>query len=251
MNADPFFLLRLSMSMRGLYGLAEDHGLPRSGGDDLGYILHAALAALFGDLRPATFAIETIRSGDLRLLAYSTHALEQLQEHVERYADPAVYSLFNRDRAAEKPMPQRWRAGQRLGFQVRTCPTVRMAKKSPRHAAGAEVDAFVAAAWRVDRAVKVDRERVYQEWLAACFERSGGARLEHATLDGFMLAPQLRRTQGSERKARSGRKPDALMHGALTITDAGRFNALLRRGIGRHRAFGFGMLLLRPEVRPC
>jgi CRISPR system Cascade subunit CasE len=26
------------------------------------------------------------------------------------------------------------------------------------------------------------------------------------------------------------------------------FRALLARGVGRHRAFGFGMLLLRPPV---
>ena len=30
------------------------------------------------------------------------------------------------------------------------------------------------------------------------------------------------------------------------MTDSEAFSALLRRGVGRHRAFGFGMLLLRP-----
>ena len=40
--------------------------------------------------------------------------------------------------------------------------------------------------------------------------------------------------------------PDAVMRGNLTVTDSDSFVALLARGIGRHRAYGYGMLLLRP-----
>ena len=36
------------------------------------------------------------------------------------------------------------------------------------------------------------------------------------------------------------------MRGILTITDAAAFSNLLARGVGRHRAYGYGMLLLRP-----
>ena len=32
----------------------------------------------------------------------------------------------------------------------------------------------------------------------------------------------------------------------LTVTDGAAFTDRLRRGVGRHTAFGFGMLLLRP-----
>jgi CRISPR system Cascade subunit CasE len=37
----------------------------------------------------------------------------------------------------------------------------------------------------------------------------------------------------------------ALVTGTLRVGDAEAFRALLARGLGRHRAFGFGMLLLR------
>jgi CRISPR system Cascade subunit CasE len=37
--------------------------------------------------------------------------------------------------------------------------------------------------------------------------------------------------------------------GEFNITDRDGFDQLLRRGIGRHRAFGFGMLLLSPPGR--
>jgi CRISPR system Cascade subunit CasE len=58
----------------------------------------------------------------------------------------------------------------------------------------------------------------------------------------------LRRTQGPNRRARPGlRKPDVTFRGMLEVVEPGAFEALLRRGVGRHRAFGFGMLLLRPH----
>jgi CRISPR system Cascade subunit CasE len=41
-------------------------------------------------------------------------------------------------------------------------------------------------------------------------------------------------------------RPQALVKGVLNIADSDAFNRLLARGIGRHRAFGYGMLLLRP-----
>jgi CRISPR system Cascade subunit CasE len=48
--------------------------------------------------------------------------------------------------------------------------------------------------------------------------------------------------------------PDAVLEGVLEVVDGEAFAALLRRGVGRHRAFGFGMLLLRPPrsgIAPC
>ena len=41
-----------------------------------------------------------------------------------------------------------------------------------------------------------------------------------------------------------------MVHGALTVTDPDAFAALLARGVGRHRAYGYGMILLRPPNRP-
>jgi CRISPR system Cascade subunit CasE len=44
--------------------------------------------------------------------------------------------------------------------------------------------------------------------------------------------------------------PDAVMRGNLIVSDPAAFAQLLARGIGRHRAYGFGMLLLRPPGEP-
>ena len=44
--------------------------------------------------------------------------------------------------------------------------------------------------------------------------------------------------------------PDAVMRGSITVTEPSGFSDLVARGIGRHRAYGYGMLLLRPAFSP-
>ncbi|GHE81823.1 hypothetical protein GCM10019059_44550 [Camelimonas fluminis] len=51
------------------------------------------------------------------------------------------------------------------------------------------------------------------------------------------------------RKGRRIEGPDATFHGSLVVTDPEAFTILLARGVGRHRAYGYGMLLLRPPQR--
>jgi CRISPR system Cascade subunit CasE len=43
--------------------------------------------------------------------------------------------------------------------------------------------------------------------------------------------------------------PDATIHGELTVTNSEAFGRLLATGVGRHSAYGYGMLLLRPVER--
>ncbi|HEY0276048.1 MAG TPA: type I-E CRISPR-associated protein Cas6/Cse3/CasE, partial [Paenirhodobacter sp.] len=42
--------------------------------------------------------------------------------------------------------------------------------------------------------------------------------------------------------------PDIDVTGTLIVRDPALFRASVARGIGRHRAFGFGMLLLKPST---
>ena len=87
------------------------------------------------------------------------------------------------------------------------------------------------------------REQVYAEWLSAQLERRGGASLdvEQTKLVSFQRTRAIRKLH-----ARHSEGPDAVMRGTLTITDPVAFAALLAQGVGRHRAYGYGMLLLRP-----
>ena len=93
-----------------------------------------------------------------------------------------------------------------------------------------------------------DRGVVYTDWLRERFS-DAGADLDHAQLDAFHLSTVLRRSSPDDtgrRRLLDQRGPDARFSGRLTVREPERFGAALGRGLGRHRAFGFGMLLLRP-----
>ena len=85
------------------------------------------------------------------------------------------------------------------------------------------------------------REQVYSEWLVKQLDTRGGARLESAMLQSFQRTRVIRK-----RHSRYSEGPDALMRGNLVITNGDAFAKLLAQGVGRHRAYGYGMLLLRP-----
>ena len=86
-----------------------------------------------------------------------------------------------------------------------------------------------------------DMTTVYTEWLAALFERQGGASLDRnsVTLQSF------RRTPKSHKNPTNAKGPDAVMHGNLTVGDPEAFANLVANGAGRHKAYGYGMLIIR------
>ena len=83
------------------------------------------------------------------------------------------------------------------------------------------------------------REQVYRNWLENQFGEA--ARIESVALEQFSFVSHYRR--GMKKKLD---RPQALLKGVLSVGNSEAFNRLLARGVGRHRAFGYGMLLLRP-----
>lgn len=237
------FLVQIFLDSRALERRRDDHGLPvRS--TDLGYLVHGQLAACFGELAPKPFRVRD-RGGRIEIFGYADADKDALRAQVETFADP-VFAEALLDLATKK-MPATWREGQRLGFEIRACPVVRLANRGPNgQNPGAEVDAFLHACWQVEEGEPVDRAEVYEAWLRE--QLAPAASLERATLDRFRLPRLHRKTQAKagERKMKPIARPDATFHGELTVADADAFPALLRRGVGRHRAFGFGLILLRP-----
>ncbi len=244
-EAAPLYMLRLRLDQRRLIELAKRRGLPLRD-VDLGYIVHCQLGELFGDPTPSPFAIVGRPGRDITVLAYSSRPKSALQEHADAFADPAVHAACSFERLEEKRMPEMWPVGKRLGFEARICPVVRLGSDGDSHRKGAEVDAFLARCRAAGDGVRLEREAVYREWLKREVERNGAARLIAARLAAFQLERIVRRRADPARTARVFERPAALVRGQLEIADGMAFSALLRRGLGRHRAFGFGMLLLRP-----
>lgn len=219
-------------------------------GDDLGYALHVVLAATFADVAPKPFAWcppgTPSGSATGRLLCYSTTPLETLREHAANAGDSAFASILDLSCAASKEMPTMFGTGTRFDFRVRIRPVLRTGK-SRDGSGGKERDAYLSDP--DDRAGVVTRGECYVAWLAERLS-TGGARLEQGRLESFRLARLMTRDRSGEKSRRDAPTgPDALATGTLVVSDSEAFAGLLARGIGRFRAFGFGMLLLAPAAR--
>jgi CRISPR system Cascade subunit CasE len=232
------------------------------GPDDLGYALHAILAAAFGAHAPKPFVLldpprRHERPGadpTPQLLGYTTRDVADLRGHAAAFAEPEVAEALGLDGLAAKAMPERFPAGMRLGFRTRIRPMVRRDRGGDR-ARTREQDAYLAALEPYgERPAPFGRHEVYRDWLAHHLA-GGGAELEGMNLDTFRLTRTLRRDRdrhlaqippASPAMKGAAGHPDATVTGVLVVRDPDAVAALLARGIGRHRAFGFGMVLLRP-----
>ena len=174
------------------------------------------------------------------LYGYGRADAEELREAAAICADPMQCRVIPAASLDSKPMPSDWQIGKRLGFEVRIRPTRRLKRPIGNSAHIAERDAFLMQALD-DRKETRSREQVYTAWLSERLQRCGGAELESATLQSFQRTRAVRKLH-----ARHSEGPDAVMRGVLTVTDPDAFSSLLAHGIGRHRAYGYGMLLLRP-----
>jgi len=205
-----------------------------------------------GALRPFRLLVPP-RNVDGNLYSYSAHGHEDLVSATKKFSLPEHLAVLRPERLASKLMPVDWSVGERLGFDIRVRPVRRLrtdlATPLGKFRSGAELDAYL---WEAVRNYPTDRhgmaannrsrECVYLDWLD---ERlASAARIDRS-------ATRVVRYQRTivDRGARALDGPDVTFHGVLTVTRPDTFTTMLAHGVGRHRAFGFGMLLLRPPHR--
>ena len=212
---------------------------------DQDHAMHCLLTECFGDLAPKPFRLIIPRGGSTGCLyGYGQAGADELREAAGICADPLQARILPSLAIDTKPMPMHWTSDKRLGFEVRIRPIVRRTRNAADRAEK-ECDAFLYEALQFQETggMKRTREQVYREWLAEQITRRGGAALD---LEGTKLVSFQRTRAYRKLRARHSEGPDAVMRGILTVTDSQAFTNLLARGIGRHRAYGYGMLLLRP-----
>jgi CRISPR system Cascade subunit CasE len=238
----------MTPDMAGLMRWAGQQGVLPDDDEESGYMLHAALAAGFGDCLPKPFAMLRESGRPTALLAYSDRPAPDLIQAAALKSEMDAVRVLGVNGLASKPMPDRFASGRVLGFSVRVRPTVRVDREGDRNKVR-ELDAFLATVERSGGSERnggqpvLGRSDVYAEWLRMRLS-AGGADLRHLSMNQFRLVGVHRRNSG--RHLQRVRGPIANFTGQLTVRDPEAFAELLRRGVGRHRAFGFGMLLLRP-----
>lgn len=241
MSEAPLFMVRAEFDQWGLARFAQRSGLSRV--EDGSYIMHAELRALFGDMTPSPFIVRD-HHHRLTLLGYAGCDHHRLVEETQALADPLAVAALEMGSLCSKLMPAVWRGGAVYRFETRVCPVVRMSGR----AAGEkphELDAFLHRCLQVSSETLVDREATYREWLRRELARNGAAQLRVARIVRFQRQRLARRDRsGAESHLRHCERPDVTLAGVLEVSSSENFAALLRRGLGRHRGFGFGMLLL-------
>jgi CRISPR system Cascade subunit CasE len=263
-------MMRAMLRTQDVLRLAKLRRLPLFDAD-LEYFVLGALGELFGADAPSPFSVEE-RDEALIVLGYterdaSTLAQAASERSLAEGAPAVLASLVEHAQLATRALPVTWQRGARYSYAVRACPVVRNHRGTHTAERPREEDAFMAACraqnerdglsstdhaptrWKTP----VDRAAVYAEWLRQQVARHGGDTvIESASMTSFVLDRLTRRgspedgARSSTRKAERRTRPNAVLEGTLTVGDPTAFAALLTRGVGRHRAFGFGMLLLRP-----
>ena len=251
-------MVHAPINVRALMKWAGHRGLMKRGTFDDGWALHVLLAGMFGKgaLQPfRMFWSDRRPTGTL--YGYASDDRRVLRETAETVAPPEFCSIIRPGEIRTKPMPRVFSSGQRLGFELRARPVRRVSQdiQDAEHGKvvkkGAEVDAFWLEKLRSSREDLADppsrpsegiaqREHCYQQWLAA--RLASTAQLTACRLVSFRRAKAVRGRTVVE-------GPDAVLQGELEVGDVIQFAQALRQGIGRHKAYGYGMLLLRPASR--
>ncbi len=244
MTVDALHLVRIPFAPRALIAYAMAEGVDD---DDRGYAAHLALRSRFGTGAPQPFRVFTDGVAGPHLLGYATDIPALSDAAALPPIDPRLEAVFP-VAPSIRPMPEVWRRGARFAFEVRVRPIVRYGPRAraARLAAGKRVagerDVFLAAV-EAAPGEPLDRESVYQGWFVRQLE--GVAVIERSAVIAMRRVVTRRSTHGQPGAARI-EGYEAILAGLLAVEEADAFARTLARGIGRHVAFGFGMLALAP-----
>ena len=236
-EGNALHMIRADINQREMYRWMDIRGIR-----DQDQALHCLLNETMGKWAPKPFRLMTRHDSDTSTVyGYTRATLDEVREALTRYGDPLQTQVISPLGINAKEMPDDWTPGESLGFEARVRPTVRTPEKK-------EIDRFARMARQAHEEGKPipTRDEVYAQWVAEQVARDGAATAD----PGGINLVSYQWIHGV-RQATKGRisGPDAVLRGALVIQDSDAFNRLLARGLGRHRAYGYGMLLLKPQTR--
>ena len=237
--------------MSGIYLMRADINLPNMARwaaeerhSDPDRTAHCLLTESFGpEDAPRPFVIKA-REEDGRpsgtLLAYTKLTAEELRELAERHQRLVHSAVLNPEAIKTVRTPTQWEKGQTLEFDIRTKPTKRSSSRQDG-GNGREQDFFLASS------AESSRSETYCYWLAATMNRQGALSADPEAMIVSQLS--LRRTR---RQNNSGwhTGPDVTIIGTAKVINPELMEQAIAKGLGRHKGYGYGMLLLkRPTTK--
>ena len=177
------------------------------------------------------------------LLGYSKHDHVKINGDLALQAAPDVLAMLTDINS--KKMPESIAEGKRVGFDIKVRPVKRRRNENNTIV---EKDAFLLHINAVGKQVKVSRNEVYTDWLSEKMQACGAQLDRDATTIKAYRRTRVVRSSGqhSDKKPPMIEGPEVVFHGDLTVSDPYKFLNALATGLGRHKAYGFGMLVVRP-----
>ena len=232
--------------------------------------VHRVLVETFGTAAPKPFRLmEPKRKTQSAVLyGYTQEDEEHLKQRARAFADPLQALIIPPESIQTKKMPDQWEQGQVLAFNIRVRPIIRSKafrhideskdsnnpphvpelddtdiSEKPVRRRPPEHDAYIVdnLRRRQDNLPPRDSRTVYSEWLKNRLDTQGGASLH---LDSTTLL-SLTKSPSSIKNPGDAKAPEVVIQGTLTVQDPDAFAILLANGTGRHKTYGYGMLLLR------
>lgn len=233
------YLCQQKIDLTKLYHWAGHRKLMTRQFDD-GYALHAFFGENLGNFAPKPFRLmQSTGSKYATLYGYSPHSAEQINQAAKETAEPEYQSIASD--IIDKPMPDHWKEDRRLGFDIKIRPTTRSRNEDNRMV---ERDAFLSTVVNVVDNKDSNRQQVYIDWLDTRLNNNGATIADKESVR--MKHMQLTRVVRKRNDRAKSMGPECVLQGELKITSSEAFKALLANGLGRHKSYGFGMLLLKP-----
>ena len=227
------------------------HWSQQRGFNDIDHATHCMLTETFKEMAPRPFRMFLpTKTKRAQMLGYTTHSAADLKEAAKLNATQIVQRTMDIENIQHKPVPTDWQEGEIINFQVRLCPSRRALKHNVDYSQLAntanppnEQDAYLnhLAICRENDLTPKGRQEVYVEWLNERITKHSGGHLQVGTcqLLSYNKLQAQRRLNGPVYYL-----AETTIAGSIAVTDPEEFQKLIANGVGRHKAYGFGMVLI-------
>ncbi len=266
------FLIKIRVNPLNLIKLAAKHGhfsaYQSTAHIDQGYLMHRLLAALFEkDVPKCFFAQNSKNHQSIEVLFYHKTSIKLLldqvkarilvlsigQESNQLIQLKIALSCIEEEFVEEKDLSAiQWDNIKEIGISVTVPPISRTTNAQNKIS---EIDSYLLYVFNREKKLKEQTEdtttieeknrfEVYKEWFQKHINQKEVCHCESVEITSFKLdTMQRKRTENKDQKKWSNlSRPVIEVNAKLKIKSPEKMNDFLLNGIGRHQAFGFGML---------
>lgn len=229
-------LVQIPVSMHDLARWSAQRGMSANKRPDIRASLHHLLDETFGQsvMKPYRIYKNPKDPSRSSIYGYSKKTRNDLVQMSNMIACPNALEVINVEDIRAKAMPANWKSGAILGFDVCTVPVRR------RKGSGKEIDVHVLDLQRLQGAPDSEKPTQAESYLNWLQEKFGDAAEVIADTVAYRSTPV-----ATKRKKTQVKVPETTFMGNMKIKDPDAFAQMLENGIGRHKSYGYGMVMLR------